>query len=239
MAEQKPTTKRCRRCNLFKSLDAFYANCRARDGLYPACIVCFYEARPFIDTTCKDCGKVEQRRTDYAKSRWGGRCRNCASRLNNTRPEVMAQRVQNRLKTMNEWTDERKQSRVKALQEQLARQGGIPNRQKFVKEGEDGRRMAGPNHYAWKGGLPRGNQRTSYFYDKWRKAVFQRDDYTCRMCGRRGGVLEADHVKPWSTHPELRYELSNGRTLCKPCHQTTDTYGGRMFTYLKTLSREP
>ena len=38
-------------------------------------------------------------------------------------------------------------------------------------------------------------------------------------CGQVGGYLEADHIKPFSLYPELRFELSNGRTYCKPCHK--------------------
>lgn len=55
----------------------------------------------------------------------------------------------------------------------------------------------------------------------WRKAVFERDDYTCQMCGLRGTYLEADHIKPWAYFPDLRFEISNGRTLCRPCHDKT------------------
>lgn len=64
---------------------------------------------------------------------------------------------------------------------------------------------------------------------EWRVAVFERDSYTCQMCGERGGRLQADHIKPFSTHPDLRHVLSNGRTLCVPCHQQTDTYGWRGY----------
>ena len=56
---------------------------------------------------------------------------------------------------------------------------------------------------------------------EWREAVFQRDDFTCQMCGIRGTYLEADHIKPWAFFPDLRFELSNGRTLCRPCHDKT------------------
>lgn len=55
----------------------------------------------------------------------------------------------------------------------------------------------------------------------WRKSVFERDGYTCQMCGVKGGYLEADHIKPFAYFPELRTELTNGRTLCRPCHDTT------------------
>ena len=55
----------------------------------------------------------------------------------------------------------------------------------------------------------------------WRRAVFERDNYTCQWCGVRGSYLEADHIKPWAYFPDLRFELSNGRTLCRLCHDTT------------------
>ncbi len=55
----------------------------------------------------------------------------------------------------------------------------------------------------------------------WRIAVFERDDYTCQICKVRGNYLEADHIKPFAYFPELRYDLTNGRTLCRPCHDTT------------------
>lgn len=63
--------------------------------------------------------------------------------------------------------------------------------------------------------------------NNWRWAVFERDDYTCQMCGKKGGYLEADHIKPFAQHPELRFDIRNGRTLCRPCHQKTPTWGNR------------
>lgn len=85
----------------------------------------------------------------------------------------------------------------------------------------------GEAHYNWSGGVTSDNEkiRKSPDYKLWRTAVFQRDDYTCQMCGQRGGKLNADHIKPFSTHPDLRLEVDNGRTLCTACHRGTDTYG--------------
>lgn len=61
-------------------------------------------------------------------------------------------------------------------------------------------------------------ERDSTKYDSWRKAVFKRDNFTCQLCSTRGGILNADHIKPWALYPELRFDLDNGRTLCLPCH---------------------
>jgi predicted restriction endonuclease len=85
----------------------------------------------------------------------------------------------------------------------------------------------------WKGGVSTQNEliRKSLEYRLWRKSVFERDNYTCLWCGIRGAVgvgkviLHADHIKPFSLFPELRFAIDNGRTLCIACHKTTDTYG--------------
>ena len=59
---------------------------------------------------------------------------------------------------------------------------------------------------------------------EWRKAVFERDGYACRECGSRGR-LHAHHIKPYKAFPGLRHVISNGLTLCVPCHKKTDTFG--------------
>ena len=75
-------------------------------------------------------------------------------------------------------------------------------------------------------------------YNAWRTAVFTRDNYTCRHCGKSKAkyprmTLQADHIKPQSTHPELKFTVSNGRTLCVRCHKKTPTYGRKALNYKK------
>jgi len=98
--------------------------------------------------------------------------------------------------------------------------------------------VSGSNHHNWRGGVTTINHklRTSLEYKIWRTAVFTRDNYTCVWCGikgnQTGGYLEADHIKPWAQYPELRFAIDNGRTLCKKCHRTTETYGTKGRTRL-------
>ncbi len=80
----------------------------------------------------------------------------------------------------------------------------------------------GAKHPNWKGGITPENQRVrnSREMKAWRDAVFSRDQFTCLDCGQIGGKLEADHIKPFAYFPELRFDISNGRTLCFTCHRT-------------------
>lgn len=85
----------------------------------------------------------------------------------------------------------------------------------------------------WKGGIMSENTkiRNSLEATIWRRTVFGNDDYTCRDCGQRGGKLHAHHIKPFSLFPDLRFDPSNGMTLCVTCHRKTDTYGHRILNY--------
>jgi len=78
----------------------------------------------------------------------------------------------------------------------------------------------GANHRNWKGGITPINEkiRKSREYRSWRERVFSRDNYTCVLCGKHGGNLIADHIKGFSKYPEFRFDIDNGRTLCKDCN---------------------
>ena len=80
---------------------------------------------------------------------------------------------------------------------------------------------AGSNHPNWKGGVTPRNRidRNSAEYKAWRTKVFERDDYTCQLCGEHGGKLNAHHVVPFAKDKAKRLEVSNGVTLCEDCHR--------------------
>lgn len=84
----------------------------------------------------------------------------------------------------------------------------------------------GDNHPQWNAemtdeerAIRNGLKRDLPEYKNWRRNVFTRDNYTCRACGARGVRLNAHHIIPWSVDVSLRYEISNGITLCESCHK--------------------
>ena len=54
----------------------------------------------------------------------------------------------------------------------------------------------------------------------WIQQVFKRDNYNCQCCNKNGGTLNAHHLEGYHWCKELRFEVSNGVTLCKDCHDT-------------------
>ena len=80
--------------------------------------------------------------------------------------------------------------------------------------------MAGEKHYNWQGGKTQKNRRIrhSLRYRNWREKVFEQDDYTCRMCGVRGGHLHPHHIENFADFPKERFSVKNEVTFCKKCH---------------------
>lgn len=100
---------------------------------------------------------------------------------------------------------------------------------------------SGKNCPFWKGGITTENAkiRTGIKYKLWRSKIFERDNYTCKCCGKIGGNLNAHHIKSFSQilednniktleealSCEELWNINNGTTLCKECHKKTENYG--------------
>jgi 5-methylcytosine-specific restriction endonuclease McrA len=98
----------------------------------------------------------------------------------------------------------------------------------------------GEKSWLWKGGISPVNHqiRQCLEYKNWRRDVYGRDNHTCIWCGKVGGRLNADHIKPFSKIMEENniksleqallcedlWNTDNGRTLCFECHKQTDNY---------------
>lgn len=80
----------------------------------------------------------------------------------------------------------------------------------------------GENNYRWikdRNNLKKYEDRRSTAYIEWRKLVYERDGFICRLsddsCTKD---LIAHHIVPWRTDESLRYDVNNGITLCRKHH---------------------
>lgn len=115
----------------------------------------------------------------------------------------------------------------------------------------------GNKAYNWKGGISPITEliRSTSQYKEWRKEVLKKDRFCCQMCGVVGCKLQADHIKPFSSIvndiknvfgiEKLReyakqsvalWDVSNGRTMCKECHEKTPSYIRGAIKNTSTLS---
>ena len=81
----------------------------------------------------------------------------------------------------------------------------------------------GENNYFWNGGVCDKNDAARHHreYKNWRTLIYERDNYTCQCCGKRGSRLNAHHILSFANYEELRYSVDNGITLCEGCHDST------------------
>ena len=111
-------------------------------------------------------------------------------------------------------------------------------REVTLKAYSDGRlkKRIGENNNFWRGGIAtlQNRMRASPKYKAWRKAVYERDKYHCQHCGENRN-LHAHHIKEFSTHPKLRYVVSNGLTLCQGCHSK---HHGRPIPNIGTVNKK-
>lgn len=55
-------------------------------------------------------------------------------------------------------------------------------------------------------------------YGKWRKSVFEKDNYSCDICGLKGRI-NAHHLDGWNWCRDKRTDIDNGITLCENHHK--------------------
>lgn len=122
---------------------------------------------------------------------------------------------------------------VKRCSKDETKQGAILGRERRYVLGHAGkteyaRRRSSEAHRGernvnWKGGVTKSRDalKATLEYKAWAFSVYQRDRFTCRLCGERTAKPEAHHIKPVRSHPTLVLDPDNGATLCGPCHELT------------------
>ena len=73
------------------------------------------------------------------------------------------------------------------------------------------------------------NGRWPYCDPRWThltRYIKARDGYRCMVCGRAARILDVDHIIPWAEQPDLAFDPSNLRTLCR-LHHNRKTHSRR------------
>ncbi len=79
-------------------------------------------------------------------------------------------------------------------------------------------RMTGAGNHRWRGGISSQAIALRRCVNALRPTVYTRDNYRCRLCGKRGGGLSIHHILPVWARPELVCDPDNMATLCRSCH---------------------
>lgn len=108
-------------------------------------------------------------------------------------------------------------------------------------KGKNCPQLSGKKCNFWKGGITElaDRIRDCFKYRQWRSDIFTRDNFTCQDCGIRNRkglgktiILEVHHIKEFNKIIkenniktledallcEELWNINNGRTLCKECH---------------------
>lgn len=84
--------------------------------------------------------------------------------------------------------------------------------------------------------LAKRQERNDSAYKEWRKKVRDRDAWKCQISNEAcEGKVVAHHILPWSSFPELRYEVNNGITLCRTHHPKTRKDEMQFSPYFQSL----
>ncbi|MGG3891998.1 HNH endonuclease [Metabacillus fastidiosus] len=96
------------------------------------------------------------------------------------------------------------------------------------------RKAKGKKHFNYNPNLTdeeRALKRYGFEYKEWRNDIFERDNYICQCCKKRGGDINAHHIFSYKKYEDLRLQIENGISLCEDCHtEFHQKYGYKDFT---------
>ena len=151
----------------------------------------FKKTAEWTDLPCKVCGKLVHLTVSKAEKYWGGTCsKKCANDLKRTGKSIRKECICGKIYYVTPCHE------------------GTSKFCSYKCKGNDRRK-------SWTGTDK--HLRNSWQYNEWKQKVNTRDNFTCQDCGKEHSQI-AHHIKMWHEHPELRFEVSNGITICRACH---------------------
>lgn len=98
------------------------------------------------------------------------------------------------------------------------------------------------NHWHWKEDRTQlktvigSEEKRSSIYKNWRREVCNRDNWNCKINNSDcNGRLEVHHILGFTEHPELRYIINNGITLCHFHHPRKRVEEKRLIPFFQSM----
>lgn len=89
--------------------------------------------------------------------------------------------------------------------------------------------LSGENSHNWNPSLTMEERiigRSYADYKRYVTAVFERDNYTCSVCGRHGGEFQVHHLYSYKHYPEYALDVDYGVTVCIGEHRDFHKWNG-------------
>lgn len=185
--------KICNRCHIEKNLNDFNKAKGYKDGYRSICKKCKYEYdRQWLKSNPENQKKANESNRNWYKKTEG--------------------------EYHKKWRNENREH-INKLNSEL-RNGERKSFKNSYWKGKKRPDVSGENNPNWKGGISSEREKAmkSPEYREWRFGVLKRDNYTCVLCILKAKKRHVHHIVPWSKDETLRYQQSNGVTLCIPCH---------------------
>lgn len=182
-----------------------------------------------LTKSCAQCGKLFEKRKSDSLEKWNTRIRFCSKPCwyqwktmqkkpawnhgltAKDHPSILSGAIKK--KGINPFTKEQ-------MKAQAERMRGTHHSE--VTKQKMSQAHKNEKHWNWKGGITNEvhRLRQQMAYTHWKEQVHLRDADTCQHCGVQSATrkLDTHHLKAFKDYPDLRYEVSNGITLCGSCH---------------------
>jgi len=190
------------------------------------------------NTICVSCGKALYRTpSNIKKSKTGSYCKDCwgSWRKNKgswnsgkkERYDIVCKYCGNHFKTISSRLNKSKYCSNKCYTESGKRGGNINTGKHWTfteeQRNKKGKLQKGKKNPNWKGGIT--NKRKNSDSVLWARYIKKRDKH-CMICGSYKKLC-AHHIEGFNHNKELRYDYSNGITLCEECHNSFHNKYGR------------
>lgn len=159
--------------------------------------------------------------------------------LSDKQRHVLSERM--KLFSKQVWTLEDREKAAERARGNTNRRGKTTSEEtrKRISEANYRRFSIKTNHPRWvadRTKLTKKQERNDGAYSEWRRQVWLRDDFKCKIANPDcAGRIEAHHILPWARFENLRYEVSNGITLCHFHHPRKRVDEERLISVFQDL----